>query len=154
MKIYKAAVLLLSDPVAVGSQLLCQDRIRIPRIIHQLWMSPHQPGVTFQDREPERPDIVDAIRQWRFAALRDSQEPWQHQVWNRSSVRSVLDPHPHLADGFERLARWPERQKDFFMYWALLEEFSSMPMLCRCSCHRLGSRKRAGQMWQNLRRFN
>eukprot|EP00439_Symbiodinium_sp_Y106_P023773 s6113_g2.t3 len=107
------------DPVAVGSQLLCQDRIRIPRIIHQLWMSPHQPGVTFQDREPERPDIVDAIRQWRFAALRDSQEPWQHQVWNRSSVRSVLDPHPHLADGFERLARWPERQKDFFMYAVL-----------------------------------
>ena len=58
----------------------------------------------------------------------------------------------------------------FERYWALLEEFSSMPMLCRmmlsccitsagwgnltdaldlnrssgCSCHRLGSRKRAG----------
>ncbi|CAE7231083.1 prpF [Symbiodinium necroappetens] len=115
----KTLLYLVRDAVAVGSQLLCQDGIRIPRIIHQLWMSPQQPGVTFQDREPERPDIVEAIRQWRVAALRDSPKPWQHQVWNRSSVRSVLDRYPHLADGFERLARWPERQKDFFMYAVL-----------------------------------
>ncbi|CAE8635146.1 unnamed protein product, partial [Polarella glacialis] len=42
-------------------------------------------------------------------------------VWNRSSARVLLAslPQPALRDGFERLARWPERQKDFFMYAVL-----------------------------------
>jgi len=91
---------------------------RIPRVVHQLWMSS---GAAAGDAEPQSPELRAAIDAWARAAREAEPCLWQHRVWNRSSVRRLLaeQSEPALLDGFERLAAWPEKQKDFFMYVVL-----------------------------------
>eukprot|EP00928_Gymnodinium_smaydae_P030787 TRINITY_DN22789_c0_g2_i2.p1 TRINITY_DN22789_c0_g2~~TRINITY_DN22789_c0_g2_i2.p1 ORF type:complete len:403 (+),score=69.79 TRINITY_DN22789_c0_g2_i2:55-1263(+) len=101
----------------------------IPRKIHQLWLSRGKrttspdlgaEGVeeSIIDAEPESRELRDALSTWRREALSLGPCRWEHTVWNRSSARAFLAA-VSLLDTFERLAEWPERQKDFFMYVVL-----------------------------------
>lgn len=102
----------------VPSSLLVSSASAIPRTIHQLWMSPEGD----EDLEPSDLQVRAAITAWRTVTrtmVAASTGPWEHTVWNRTSVRRFLSWDPALRNCFEGLSQWPERQKDFFMYVVL-----------------------------------
>eukprot|EP00927_Polykrikos_kofoidii_P061794 TRINITY_DN56621_c0_g1_i1.p1 TRINITY_DN56621_c0_g1~~TRINITY_DN56621_c0_g1_i1.p1 ORF type:complete len:451 (+),score=63.10 TRINITY_DN56621_c0_g1_i1:68-1354(+) len=130
-------VLLPSTPSAFvipessfGGEVEVSTQQQIPRIIHQFWVGPAQgsqgdTSLTTVDVDvggPQSPVLRAAMSAWRRAAHEAKPVVWQYRLWNRSSATALLASNSaHLLATFEKLARWPNRQKDFFAFFVLAE---------------------------------